>query len=88
VRAAVILGPTAVSPRGRRPTVALHHDRATVALHRELARLTARSVARLPAGAGLDGSGTTEEAEMAAALMDVATASAAERELGFHLVPK
>ena len=48
-----------------------------MALHRELARLAARSVARLPAGAGLGGSGTAEEAEMAAALMDVAAASVA-----------
>jgi hypothetical protein len=66
-----------VSPRGRRPTVVLHQERATVALHRELARFAARSVTRLPAGAGLGGSGTAEEAEMAAALMNVAAASAA-----------
>jgi hypothetical protein len=75
-----------VSPRGRRPTVALHQERAMVALHRELARLAARSVARLPAGAGLGGSGTAEEAEMAAALMDVAAASAAASAAVFSAV--
>ena len=75
-----------MSPRGRRPTVALHQERATVALHRELARLAARSIARLLAGAGLGGSGTAEEAEMAAALMDVAAASAAASAAVFSAV--